>query len=657
MVTAERALTFRGYLGVPSGPVIKLDSEGKQRKGFVMTPVLPRLLARFRPERFRLAVVVVFVVLSVGGSIAGTRILGAATDIIFTGFVGRHLPAGATKAQVIAGLRSHGEGRVGGMIAAMNVTPGVGVDIDRLGRVLALAALLYLSSAVLSWAQAYLMAGIAQRTVYRLRQAVEEKLARLPLRYFDSHSHGDIISRVTNDLDNLTTSLQQGLGQLLTSVLLLLGLLGVMFWISPPLAAVSLVTIPLATVVTALVTRRSKIQFIEQWHLTGRLNGLVEETHTGHDLVLAFSQQEALIEEFGRQNEQLLATSFRAQVLSGVIQPTLQFIGNINYVVIAAFGGYQVLTGAISLGGVQALIQYSRQFSNPATEIASQMNMLQSGLASARRVFEFLDAPEEAATPARPGVTLGERSRPVCRVRLEHVSFRYAPDRPLIEDFTLEAAPGQTVAIVGPTGAGKTTIVNLLMRFYEIDSGRILLDGTDYRDLSRDQVRRCFSMVLQDALLFAGTIRDNIAYGKEGATDEEIVAAAKAAYVDHFVRTLPDGYATIVSGDASGVSSGQKQLLTIARAFLANPGILILDEATSNIDSRTETLIQNAMIRLRSGRTSFVIAHRLSTIRNADMIVVMDAGQIVEQGTHEELLRTQGPYYTLYNTQFTGALT
>ena len=617
---------------------------------------LPRLAARFRPEWSRLAVVVVLVVISVGFSVAGPKLLGDATNILFDGFVGRRLPAGVTKAQAIAGLRAHGQGQLVGLLSGMNIVPGAGVDLIRLGQVLGLAALVYLLAAVASWAQAYLMAGIAQRVVYGLRQAVEDKLARLPLQYFDSRPHGEILSRVTNDLDNVTTSLQDGLSQLLTSVLTVAGVLGVMFWISPWLAAVSLVTIPLAIVVTALIARRSKVQFVAQWSRTGRLNGLVEETSTGHALVLAFGQQGSVVEEFGRQNERLREASFRAQFLSGVILPAIAFIGNFNYVLIAALGGYQVAVGAISLGSVQALIQYSRQFAVPITEIASQMNLLQSGLASATRVFDFLDAPEEPATRTASGATLGKRAGGARRVQLQQVSFRYHPDRPLIEDFTLEVAPGQTVAIVGPTGAGKTTVVNLLMRFYEIDGGRILLDGADYRDLGRAAVRACFGMVLQDTWLFNGTIRDNIAYGKEGASDEQIIAAARAACVDHFVRTLPDGYATVLDGDAAGISAGQRQLLTIARAFLADPGILILDEATSNVDTRTEILIQNAMTRLRSGRTSFVIAHRLSTVRDADTIVVMDAGRIVEQGRHEDLLSCGGFYRDLYNSQFAGAL-
>jgi ABC-type multidrug transport system fused ATPase/permease subunit len=626
---------------------------------------MSRLAARFRPEKPRLTAVGLFVIISVGCAVAGPWFLGTATNIVFNGVLGKLLPPGLSKAQAAADLRAHGEGQLAALLSGTNVVPGSGVDLGRLGQVLGLAALVYLAAAVFSWAQGYLMAGIAQRTVYGLRQAAEEKLGRLPLSYFDSRPRGDILSRVTNDLDNLTTTLQDGLSQLLSCVLMVFGVLGMMFWISPLLAAVSLVTIPLATAGTAVLARRAQPHFAAQWDRTGRLNGLVDETHTGHVLVLAFGQRRRLVEEFGRQNDQLREASFRAQFLSGVIQPAIQLIGNLNYVIIAALGGFQVATGAITLGGVQALVQYSRQFTGPITEIGGMMNMLQSGLASASRVFEFLDEPEEPEDAARAGENSQERGseefalpEPSAAngVRLERVSFRYHPGRPLIEDFTLDVTPGQTVAIVGPTGAGKTTIVNLLMRFYEIDAGRILLDGVDYRDLSRDEVRRCFGMVLQDTWLFAGTIWDNIAYGKEGATDDEVVAAAKAACADHFIRTLPGGYGTPIDGDASGLSAGQKQLLTIARAFLANPGILILDEATSNVDTRTEILIQEAMSRLRLRRTNFVIAHRLSTIRNADTIVVVEAGRIAEQGSHGDLLGRRGLYYDLYHSQFAGAL-
>jgi ATP-binding cassette subfamily B protein len=586
--------------------------------------------------------------------VSGPRILGNATNVLFNGVVGKLLQAGVTKVQAIALLRSHGQGQIASMVSGMNIVPGRGVDLGELGRVLGLAALVYLLGAAFNYGQGYTMAGVTQRTMFGLRREVEEKLGRLPLRYFDSHPHGDILSRVTNDIDNLSTTLQQGLSQLLTSVLTIVGVLGMMFWISPLLGAVSAVTIPLAIAITFLIARRSQVQFTAQWDQTGTLNGLVEETHTGHTLVQLFGRRKATIDEFDRQNGRLYEASFRAQFLSGTIQPSMQFLANINYVVIAVLGGYMVASGSLSLGDVQAFIQYSRQFTMPLTQIASQMNLLQSGLASAERVFEFLDAEEEA--PDRPSVA-GPVLRPLAagRVKLKHVCFRYEPDKPLIEDFNLDVSPGQTVAIVGPTGAGKTTMVNLLVRFYEIDSGRIILDGTDYRDLTRDEVRSSYGMVLQDTWLFAGTIRDNIAYGRPGATDKEIVDAAEAAHVDHFVRTLPDGYDTLLDQDASNLSSGQKQLLTIARAFLANPSILILDEATSNVDTRTEVLIQEAMARLRHGRTSFVIAHRLSTIRDADTIIVMDAGHIVEQGRHAELLTRRGLYHSLYNSQFTEA--
>ena len=613
-------------------------------------------------------IVVVLAGLSVCFFVAGPAILGRATNIVFEGVVGKFLPSGVTEAQAMAGLRAHGQGQLADMFSAMNITPGVGVDLARLARVLGLAALVNLLSAVCTWGQGYIMAGVTQRTVYRLREAVEAKLARLPLRYFDDNARGDLLSRVTNDIDNIYTTLQEALSQLPVSVLTMVAILGAMFWLSPLLAAASLVTIPLVLLVTFLIGRRSKARFATQWARTGRLNGLVEESCAGHALVLAYGQRHPMIEKFNRQNAELREASFRAQFLSGAVLPAVVFIGNLNYVVIAALGGFQVASGTISLGAVQALIQYSQRFTTPITQIASQLNLLQSGLASAERVFDFLDAPEEAAVaagtnrppvgvadgPADPSVVakhaLGARG-----VRLARVCFRYDPNIPLIEDFSLDAAPGQTVAIVGPTGAGKTTVVNLLVRFYEISSGQILLDGVDYRDLSRDEVRGCYGMVLQDTWVFGGTIRDNIAYGKPDAGDDEIIAAAKAAHVDDFVATLPDGYDTVLDGDASSISSGQKQLLTIARAFLANPGILILDEATSSVDTRTEIMIQDAMTRLRSGRTSFVIAHRLSTIRDADTIVVMRAGRVVEQGSHHELLCRRGYYHDLHNSQFTGA--
>jgi ATP-binding cassette subfamily B protein len=626
---------------------------GQAQKSKDLRGTVGRLAGRMRPEGSKLILAVVLGITSVAFMVSGPEILGNATNVLFNGLVGKRLPAGVSKARALEMLRAEGHSQIAAMVSGMNITPGVGVDITRLGEVLLLAALVYILGAAFTYFQGFTMAGVTQRLMSGMRRDVEAKLSRLPLRYFDSHPHGDVLSRVTNDIDNLTTTIQQGLSQLLTSVLTIIGVLGMMIWISPLLALVCIITIPAAMVVTFFIAKRSQVQFSAQWSETGTLNGLVEETHTGHELVQVFGRSNATIEEFDRRNKLLYLASFRAQFLSGVIQPSMQFISNINYVMIAVLGGYRVASGLLSLGAVTAFIQYSRQFTMPITQIASQMNMLQSGFASAERVFEFLDAEEE-----EPDLVDTARANPLRgpgSVKLENVRFRYETDKPLIEDFSLDVAPGQTIAIVGPTGAGKTTIVNLLVRFYEIDSGHIVLNGVDYRDLTRDEVRGAFGMVLQDTWMFAGSIRDNIAYGRPDASDEEVVAAARAAYVDGFVRTLPEGYATVLDEDASNLSSGQKQLLTIARAFLANQSILILDEATSNVDTRTEVLIQEAMARLREGRTSFVIAHRLSTIREANTIIVMDHGRIVEQGDHQELMQSRGLYYELYNSQFTEA--
>jgi len=562
------------------------------------------------------------------------------------------MPAGLTQAQVEAGLRASGQGQLADMLSGMTVVPGQGVDFTALAQILLTLTAIYILSAVFSWAAAYLMAGVSQRTVYGLRRKVDLKMARLPLRYFDTHPRGDTLSRVTNDVDNIAQTLQQTLTQLITALLTVVFVLIIMFTISPILAFISLLVVPLALVTTVLIARRSQKEFATQWARTGTLNGQVEEMHTGHSLVKVFGHQAEAIATFDAENETLYRASFRAQFISGTIQPVMNFISNLNYVAIAVIGGVQVANGTLSLGAVQAFIQYSRQFTMPITQVASIINVLQSAVASAERVFELLDEPEEtpdSAVAKLPDHTTGH-------IRLQDVSFRYEPETPLIDDLDLDVQPGQMIAIVGPTGAGKTTLVNLLMRFYEIDGRTIFIDGVDSRDVRRDDLRRRFGMVLQDTWLFGGTIRENIAYGALGATDHQVVAAAQAAHVDHFVRTLPDGYETVIDDDASNLSAGEKQLLTIARAFLADPQVLILDEATSSVDTRTEVLVQKAMNRLMLGRTSFVIAHRLSTVRGADSILVLDHGRIIEQGHHDELLAARGFYYDLYNSQFVEAL-
>ena len=607
-----------------------------------------RLIRRIRPEAPLVGLVLVLGIVSVVLAIFGPKILGDATDLIFTGAIGRGLPAGLSKDQIVTALRARGEDRLADLLNAMDLTPGIGIDFTALGGVLLILIGVYLVSAVFAWGQAWVMAGVTQRTIYRLRREADEKLGRLPLRYFDEHARGDILSRITNDIDNIGQSLQQTLTQLMSSLLTVIGVLIMMLLISPPLAVVSLLAVPLSIVGTVLIVRRSQRLFAAQWASTGRLNGHVEEMHTGHEIVTVFGRQEAAIATFDEENAKLYDASYRAQFMSGIIQPLMNVVGNLNYVAIAVIGGLRVASGEMSLGGVLAFVQYSRQFTFPIIQVAGSMNVLQSAIASAERVFQLLDEAEEEPDAAAPRRLL----EPAGEVRFEGVSFRYLPDKPLIDDLDLVARPGQTVAIVGPTGAGKTTLVNLLMRFYEIDGGVIRLDGIDTRELTRADLRGSFGMVLQDTWLVHGTIRENIAYGREGATEAEIVAAAEAAHVDHFVRTLPTGYDTVIDDDATNLSAGEKQLLTIARAFLADPPILILDEATSSVDSRTEILVQRAMARLLHGRTAFVIAHRLSTIRNADRILVMEGGAIVEQGSHDELLAAGGAYARLYQSQF-----
>ena len=609
---------------------------------------LKRLITYLKPQAVLMLLVVIFTILSVTFTVLSPRVMGKATNELFEGVISKQLPDGMTKDQVIFLLKLRGQGQLAEMISAMDLTPGKGVDFNALLHILLTLLALYAMAALFQWLQQYTMAGVAQNIVYSLRREVDSKLARLPLKYYDNHSHGDILSRVTNDVDNIAHTLQQSITQIVHAIAVVIGVLIMMFSISPLLSWISLTIIPLSFLITMFIIRRSQKYFIAQWDSTGALNGHIEETFTGHNIVEAFNQQDKTIERFDKENERVYESSFKAQFISSIIRPAVNFLNNLNYVLVCVIGGIRITRGLITLGDVQAFIQYSRQFTQPVIQVASIVNILQSTIASAERVFELLDEKEEVPDTENPVVLEDVKGH----VRFEHVYFSYNPDAPLIEDMNLEAKPGETVAIVGPTGAGKTTLVNLLMRFYEIDSGRITIDGVDIRDMRRDDLRKIFGMVLQDAWLFNGTIRDNIAYGKEGATDEEIRAAAQAAYVDHFIRTLPQGYDTVLTEDASNISQGQKQLLTIARAFLANPKILILDEATSSVDTRTEMLIQKAMAELRKGRTSFIIAHRLSTIRNADTILVMNKGRIVEQGNHEELMAAHGFYYDLYMSQF-----
>lgn len=624
---------------------------GPPQKALSFGPSLKRILRLMAPDKMRMAAVVAMAAISVGLSVVAPKILGQATDIIFDGVVGKMLaqfPAGTTKDQAVEALRAGGQGQLADMLSAMNVVPGQGLDLQALGAVLTIVLCLYVAAFFFNWSQGYITTGIVQRAMYRLRRDIEEKLNRLPMSHFQQESRGDVLSRVTNDIDNFSQTLNQTLTQILIAVLTVCGVLAMMFSISPILAGISLLVVPIIAVMTVLVAKRSQVQFAAQWKSTGDLNGHVEEMFTGHEIVKAFGQQDAAIEKFRESNDYLYKSSAKAQFISGIIMPGTNFVANLNYVVVAVLGGIQVAQGALTIGSVQAFIQYSRQFSQPMAQLAGMINLLQSGVASAERVFELLDAREQTPDHS-PAAQLGE---PAGRVVFDHVNFGYSLEEPLIKDLSLVAEPGETVAIVGPTGAGKTTLVNLLMRFYEIDSGTITVDGVNTAHLTREDLRSQFGMVLQDAWLFGGTIRDNLAYGRLGASEADIVEAAEATHVDHFVRSLPDGYDTVLTDDGGGLSQGQRQLMTIARAWIANPGILILDEATSSVDTRTEVMIRQAMNGLRANRTSFVIAHRLSTIRDADLILVMNHGRIIEQGSHDELLARQGFYYDLYMSQF-----
>ncbi|CAH0153171.1 ABC transporter ATP-binding protein [Microbacterium sp. Bi121] len=622
-----------------------------------------RMIGLLKPSALWFVLVSFFGAVGVVLTVAAPKVLGEATNLIYEGYISKVLgdngvPAGTSQEQVVEILRSQNQDDFANMVAAFDdFQVGAGIDFDRLRWVIISVLAIYVVAALLSWLQGYVINVIMVRTMWRLREAVEAKINRLPLAYFDKVQRGELISRVTNDIDNITQTMQQSLSGALTSVLTVIGVLVMMFSISWQLALVALVALPLMGVIFGVIGPRSQKAFGTQWRKVGRLNARVEESFSGHALVKVFGREQEALESFQAENEELYQASFKAQFLSGVIMPAMTFVGSLTFVGIAVLGGLMVASGQLRLGDVQAFIQYSQQFTQPLAELGGMAAVVQSGTASAERVFDFLDADEQdpdaenAASLPDPEVA----GRGV--IEFQDVSFSYTPDRPLIKDLSFRVEPGQTVAIVGPTGAGKTTLVNLIMRFYELSGGRILIDGQDIAGVTRSELRSRTGMVLQDPWLFAGSILENIRYGRSTATDDEVIEAATATYVDRFVHSLPEGYETVLDEDASNVSAGERQLITIARAFVSQPSILILDEATSAVDTRTELLLQHAMAALRQGRTSFVIAHRLSTIRDADLILVMEHGDIVEKGSHDELIAAQGAYWRLYQSQFEQAAT